>query len=292
MRKYFLPGLALLLSLLSCELFNMHTQKEASDPGVFFKTDEGVVFRFSHFDFYDSSTHIFYLKSSHPELENLLQGSFTFLDDGDVIYSGSFWPMYMSSIPQNPFISTPTGFYGNYTIRIEHTFPNNPDPRNGLKMIGILKAHDLLQSGLSLTIDTIIVKGHRFDITWSVTNADQTGLLILDPGKMGPDLFHYFTNGLLLYDVGRDQEILSNTGSEAPVPGNSWNIDWLSELGSGASMTFTLPYVFDAFQGKGEYNATFVFPGLSNQVSAYQLYQGDARIWLGDIGAARRIVIP
>jgi len=288
MKKYFLPGLALLVSLLSCEGFDMHKQ----DPGIFFKTDAGLVYRFSDFDFYDSSTHIFYLKSVHPELENLEQGSFTFLDKGEEIYSGSLWPLYMSSIPMSPFIGITPMFYGNYTIRIEYAFPNNPDPRNGLKMIGILKAHDLLQFGLSLTIDTIIVKGHRFDITWTVTNADHTGLLVLDPGKTGPDLFHYFTNGLLLYDAGRNLEIISNAGNEAPIPGNSWNMNWLSELSPGSSMTFTLHYVFDAFQGTGDYIATFVFPGLSRQVYVDQLYQGDARIWLGDIKATKRIVIP
>jgi len=293
MKKLLLPAMAIMFALFSCDLFDLgqgRIRKEM-DHDVFFQTIDGLAFRYDEFSFYDSSTHIFYLKSAHPELEDFRQGPFTFLEKGDTIYSGSFWPPYMSSIPSGPFISTPQIFYGNYVIRIEQAYSENPDPRNAAEMVEVLKSHDLLHSGLALRINTVEIHGDQADISFTVTNADDTDLLILDPDKMGFELFHYFTNGLYLYNESHSQTFFSNISSQAPVPGNSWNMTWLTELKTGESATFTMHYVLNSSPDKGLHIAIYVFPGLGNQVSIDQLYQGDARIWLGDVKTTKRIMI-
>jgi hypothetical protein len=55
-------------------------------------------------------------------------------------------------------------------------------------------------------------------------------------------------------------------------------------------MTFTIHDTIDTPLNPGEYWANFRFPGLAYQVSKDQLYQGDARIWLGDVQVSKRIV--
>jgi hypothetical protein len=65
----------------------------------------------------------------------------------------------------------------------------------------------------------------------------------------------------------------------------------LSQLKSGESREFTINYTITEAIPAGDYTASFEFPGLSNQVSLDQLYQGTDRIWLGDISLKKRIIV-
>ncbi len=299
MNKTLSVGIAVIFALISCEYDekdpnkddNHETDPIVTDPEVFFQTSDGLAFRFSDFDFYDSSACLFYLKTSHEEFENLELGTFTFFNNCDTIYTGSLWPGYMSSIPSGPFISSPLSFYGNYAFRVENWwFDGKPDLRNCPEIIEVLKDRDLLHSGLAVSIDTIVINGNRLDYSFTVTNADTTTLLILDPDEMGAALFHYFTNGLYLYDMDHHQVFGSGITHQAPVPWNSWKTGWLSELRSHESKTFTIHDTIESPVNPGEYRAVFEFPGLARQVAKEELYQGDSRIWLGEVQVTRRIV--
>lgn len=294
MHKPLLPAVLLILSIPACEKDPgiTHTYIPVRPgPEVFFVTSGRLAFQFSEFDFYDSSTCIFYFKTVHEEFEDYERGTFSFLDNGDTIYTGSFWPPYMSSIPFGPFISTPLSFYGKFAFRIENWwYEGSPDPRNCPEMIEVLEERYLLHSGIALSLDTIEINGNTLDYSFTITNADVTSLLILDPNKMGARLFHYFTNGLYLYDMENRQVFTSGILHEAPDPWNSWKTEWLSELQPGVSMTFTINDTIDAPLDPGEYRAIFEFPGLSYQIPIDQLYQGDARIWLGDVQGYKRII--
>jgi hypothetical protein len=115
--------------------------------------------------------------------------------------------------------------------------------------------------------------------------------MIIDPDKTGPNLFHYFTNGLYIYDLAHNEIFSSTILHQAPVPWNSWKSEWLSELKSGDSRQFTIIYTINKPIIPGEYDTTFDFPGLAYQVSKDQLYQGNSRIWLGDIHHNKRRTI-
>ncbi|MBN1789583.1 MAG: hypothetical protein JW830_03740 [Bacteroidales bacterium] len=260
-------------------------------PEVFFVTSNRLAYQFSEFDFYDSSTCIFYFKTLHQEFEDYDRGTFSFLDNGDTIYSGSFWPAYMCSMPSGPYIESMPSFYGNYAFRVDYLWhEGQPDPRNSPEMIEVLKDHNLLHSGIALSIDTIEISGNTLDYSFTVTNADATSLLILDPDKTGSALFHYFTNGLYLYDMDHHQVFSSGITHLAPVPWNSWEPGWLSELQPGESKTFAIHDTIITPLIQGDYQAVFEFPGLAFQVAKDQLYQGDARIWLGEVQGSKRIV--
>ena len=125
MKKSLLIGTVIILILASCERISIN-QKQ-----YLFKTNNGIEYKYSDFELYDSSTHILYLKTNHPEFSNENSSTFSLLADGEEIYNGVFWPPFSSSLPNGPYISS-FSFYPDFAIRIEHmTIDNEPiDPRN------------------------------------------------------------------------------------------------------------------------------------------------------------------
>ena len=288
MRKSLLLGTVIILTLTSCEsLINN------PDDEYLLKTDNGLEYKYSDLELYDSSTHILYFKTNHPEFKIKKSSSFSLLANGEEIYEGVFWPAYSSSLPSGPYISSFPSFYPAYTFRIEFiTIDNQPrDTRNDPRIISALKEHNLLHSGLSLSINSIGIKGAQLTFKFTVTNLDMSDLLILDLDKTGPNLFHYFTNGLSIRKLAYEEVFSSNIQSQIPSPWDSWEPDWLSELKSGDSRQFTIKYTLGSSINPGEYRASFVFPGLAFQVTKDQLYQRNKRIWLGDIQVTKKIII-
>jgi hypothetical protein len=287
MKKFLLIAAAIILTMTSCEsLFN-------NTDDYLFRADNGLEYKYSDFELYDSSTHIFYLKTNHPEFKNEKSFSFSILANGEEIYKGVFWPMYSSSLPSGPYISSFSSFYPDYTIRIEHmTIDNKPkDPRNDPRIISALKDHNLFHSGLSVSINSINIVGTQLTFKFTVTNQDESDLLILDLDKTGPNLFHYFTNGLSLRKLTYEEVFSSQIDPQIPSPWNSWSTSWLSELKSGDSRQFTINYSINSVINPGDYSASFEFPGLTHGVTKDQLFQDNIRIWIGDIFVTKKITV-
>lgn len=276
----------LLVSLLiSCE-------KQKNDPDLTFKIGDNLEYTCEDFELYDSSTHILYFKTYHPEFDDQTTAEWAFYDGKEKIFEGVFWPGFMCSFPTKPFISTMPSFYQNYTLRFQYLFTPNTDLLNDSRLISTFKKCGLLHSGLSVLIDNITISDDQLIFSFTVTNKDKSDLLILDPDKMGPGLFHYFTNGLSIWEPDQGMVYSGIIEHGAPSPGNNWEIDWLSKLKSGESKQFTITYTIENLINSGEYNAIFRFPGLSYHISKEELFQGDSRIWLGDILSAKKITIP
>ncbi|MDP4224329.1 MAG: hypothetical protein Q8868_13565 [Bacteroidota bacterium] len=286
MKKVALAGMVVISVVTACE-----KPVEQSDHEVFFKIGEYHAFRFDDISLYDSSTHILYFREAQNLFGEFLQERFTFLDSGDTIYSGTFNPGYSSSLPVGPFIPSPS-MYGDHALRIELWFGNMPDERNSPRLIEILKNHDLLHSGLSGEVDLVEVNTSALSFGFTITNHDLTDLLIIDINKTGPELFHYFTNGLYLRDPDHNEVFSSTIQHQTPEPWNSWKPEWLSVLKSGESKSFTITYPLETSLSPGEYRLLFEFPGLAYQVSKDELFQGNERIWLGDITLRKIITIP
>jgi len=282
MKKSLLFGIVVLSALISCN---------KTDNDVFFRIGKGLEYKFRDIQLYDTSADILYFKSVHDEFKDIETNSFTFLDNGAVIYSGMFWPGYSSSGPSGPFIFSPPSMFGNYALEIENWNNGKPDVRKDPRIIALLKQNNLLHSGIVLSSSSIEINGSQLIYKFTVTNQDQSDLLILDFDKTGPNLFHYFTNGLYIKDLAYKDVFTSNFQYQVPDPKNSFQIGWLSLLKSGESKQYTINYTINNPLAPGEYNATFVFPGLSYQVSLDQLYQGTSRIWMGDIQATKKITI-
>ncbi len=260
------------------------------DNDVFFRLGSGQEYKFIDIELYDTSTNILYFKKPQDFFNKMYENTFAFLDNGVQIYQGSFSPGYSSSIPIGPFITSPS-MYGNFALRIDNWFhPNNPDVRRDPKMIEILNQHNLLHSGLSISSSSVEITSAQLIFKFTVTNHDQTDLFILDPDKTGPNLFHFFTNGLYIYDLAHKEVFASTIQHQTPDPWNSWKIEWLSELKSGDSKEFSITYPLINTISPGEYDTRFEYPGLSH-VTKDQFYQGNSRIWMGDISVNKRRTI-
>lgn len=283
MRKSLLFMVFTFIVLTSCDKDNSDIFLKVGPPDFQFK--------FGDIELYDTSTHIIYFKNEYEDLKNLDQGSFTFLDNGDPIYTGSLWPGYSSLAPADPFIMTPP-MYGNYALRIGSWQSRMPDLRNDKRIIQLLNQHNILHSGLSISDISIEIAGSQLSFRFTISNMDISDLLIIDVYKTGPGLFHYFTNGLYIYDIANNEVFSGTIQHQAPDPSNIWKKDWLTELKSGESKEFTINYPLNNSIAAGEYTARFEFPGLGHQVTKDQLYQGNIRIWLGDILIQRKIHIP
>jgi len=272
--------------LTSCESFKPDSEQE-----IFFKAGSDFEYKFSDIELYDSSTHILYFKDVHPEFENIGQ-TFTFLVNGEEIYSGFFRPAFLSSLPTGPFISTAPLFYQYYALRIENWYDRKPDMRNDPRIIQALEERHLLHSGLSVIINSIECDDSYLSFSFTVTNRDQSDLLILDPDKMGIKLFHYFTNGLRISKLNDKTTVFTSTIDHlSPEPWNSWETGWLSKIEHDVSKTFGFNYPIDSPIDPGEYYAFFEFPGLAYQIERDQLIRANKRIWLGDIRVTKNIVI-
>jgi hypothetical protein len=274
------------LALASCE-----ANKEVPPKEIVFKIGNDLVYQYSDIELYDSSTHILYFKEQHPEFKDIEKSTFSFYADGISVYTGSFWPAYYSSIPPSPFISTPMTFEHHYMLRILDWNLKKPDVRNDPRLIQALNDHNLLHSGLSVVINPLVINGNHLSFSFTVTNNDTSDLLILDPTLTGPNLFHYFTNGLTIRDQSYNIMFESNIEHISPEPWNSWKGEWLSQLKSGDSKTFTIEYLMNTPLVPGEYVASFEFPGLTYQVSREELFRDNDRVWLGDVMARRAVTI-
>jgi len=282
MKKSLFSGLVVISILAACEKI---------DNEVFFKIGSKLEYKFSDVELYDSSTHILYFKNVHDEFGNIIDDLFTFLVNGNTIYSGSFWPPYSSSLAIGPSISSPLHRTGIYTLRIYNSPYEKPDIRNDPRLIAAFEEHNLLHSGLTVVPSSIEIDGEQLTFMFTVTNKDLSDLLILDLDKTGPNLFHYFTNGLFIENLNNNLVFSSNIQHQAPETWNNWKVNWLSTLKSGDSKQFTINYIISNPIAPGEYSMSFMFPACGSGVTIDQLYQGNARIWLGDIQINQKVTI-
>ena len=292
MKKSILFGCIIMICI-SCEnIHNESADQKDSIEAYLFKSNSELLYKYIDFELYDSSAHIFYFKDNHPEFKSIKSSGFSLLANGEEIYKGVFSTLLSSSLPNGAYILKILSFYPEYTFRIEFGTIDNqpPDTRNDPRLISCLKDHELLHSGLLGEIKSIIRDGSQFTFTFVVTNFDKSDLLILDPMKMGPKLFHYFTNAPIFYNKTQNMVFRAITESQSPSASADWH-DWLSPLNSGESLQFSFTYNLESPLNSGDYLVSYEFPGLNNQVTKDQLYLDNKRVWLGDILLKKTIVI-
>jgi hypothetical protein len=287
MKKAIFALVFALLMLSSCR----KTSENNNDSIL--KLNDGTEYTYSDFALYDSSTHIFYFRDERPDFKTDKATSFKVLAYGSEIYTGTFWPPYSSTLPVGPYIDSFLSLYHDFAFRMNFmSVDNKPlDPRNATPLILAMRDHNILHSGLSLDINSVVRSNSMITLKFTVTNLDTDNLLIIDPEKTGMALFHYFTNGLYIRDLNYNEIFSNGVEAQTPVPWDSWNINWLSGLNAGESKQFTLEYKLNSIPVPGEYIVSFQFPGLQFQVTKDQLYQPGGRLWLGNVEATKRILI-
>jgi len=252
------------------------------------KIADSMVYGSGQIDFYDQSSHLIYLNEENS-FSYQQEGDFDVIVNQTAVYSGKIVPRYSSYLPGGPVIYTAPSFYGDYIIAIEfsHIAGQEADLRGDEKILDALRKNNQLRQGLVcelVAIDKTATGGVSVEL--SLTNKDSEDLLYLDPEKMGNGLFHYFTNGLILWDSDYRQ-LTHHVSVEAAD--NNLSLEWLSVLAGNETKMISINY--DSFDliAPDQYTASFSFPSPGNLVTRNEVRQTDGRIWLGTIEMTKPI---
>jgi len=274
----------ILISLFSCE--KNDNDLEITD-GFSLAISDSLIYNSSQIDFYDFSSHLIYLKTGDFTFSDF--GGFSVYVDNEVIYTGQMFPLYSSYLPIGPVIRCVPTFYDDFIIPIDFfqvtdsEGNTNEDPRNDIRIIEALKKYNQYRQGLSFEILSLEkLSSNKLVLTVQITNHDSDVLLILDPEKMGIELFHYFTNGLTIVDSLNNSYTHKITPAQ-PNSYDSWDDDWFASIKGNETKTIAITYNdFESFPS-GQYSARFVYPGMGSQIDREDLEQSNGRIWLGKL---------
>jgi len=294
--------IVILLFITGCTK-NEYESTNGGDFGIgsdfWLKMGDGSIVSTSDIDFYDVSTHMIYLKKKLPYLENmgLYGGAMSVYVDDVEIYTCSFHSLLLSSLPEGAYISCVPSFYPEDIIRINFAQfinsnhePQFTDHRSDKRIIAALKKNHQYHEGLHCEIQSVHVSNGKLGLNIELSNQDTYHYYYLDPNKMGIGLFHYFTNGLYLWNDAFTKNFTHQETVIHPEPWDSWKKEWLSLIRSGERKKISITYQhFDAIPS-GKYKMYFEFPGLSH-VSQKDRKLGNGRIWMGSIGTEKEIAI-
>lgn len=258
-----------------------------------------VVLNHHDIEYYDYGAHLVYLKSSASFAEDIEEGAVTAVwAGGEEIYQLSLWPSYLSTWPRGPIIRTMPSFYPDNIVAIDlpwaydDIFGYVPDAREDPRVVEALKKYGQYREGLSCEIISIQFNssGHAV-MQLELSNGDEQSYYYLDPAKMGIGLFHYFTNGLTLWDADEAISYENQTEHIQPDPWDSWDLDWMSILEGKSSVQLTISYEDFEEVPSGSYLAYFRFPGPGSAVGPDELNQSQGRIWLGELWLSSEVLI-
>jgi len=243
-------------------------------------------------DYYDSSSHYIYLEDRTFTLDVDTKKSFVkpfvVVASGERCYLGYFVSMASSFLPQAPYVHYPS-FLADDVIAIENPISDGAiDMRNDPRIIEAFIKADKFNPGLRITLNEARVISRAEVVTMSysftITNESDDPIYVPDPDKMGSDLFHYYTNGLLLTKVENPHE--SVWASQKPTislePITKWDIDWFTRLGSHESFDRTVVLSGYPEFDNGVYSCQFTYSGL-DWILIDERTLSDGRIWIGKV---------
>ena len=282
--------------LAGCNKDETGFNKNLTDGFCIVSNDE-VILNHNDFEYYDYSTHLIYLKKNKSFVEDIENiGEFRVFADRDEIYSGQTFPGYSSFLPSGPVIGTHPSFYSDNIVAIGFilyldTLGNFlPDPREDERIVEALKKYNQFHAGLSCEIKSVqYLSSTNVKVELLLKNNDPFNYYYLDPDKTGIGLFHYFTNGLFIRNFDTYKTYTHKIETVSADPWNTWEKDWLSIINGNESKIITITYNNFEDVPKGQYKATFEFPGLSFQVDKKDIVQNNGQIWLGKLNMRKEI---
>lgn len=303
MKRAIAPCILLLLVLAGCEKDEpgqLRDYTTGPTDGYCLMVGDQVVLNHHDMEYYDYGTHLIYLKSGISS-EALLEAydSLTLYAGREKIYTIYFQPGYFSHIvSEGPIIWTHPTFYPDYILAIDRipiyevVTGQVADCREDPRIVEALQKYDQYRDGLQGEIVSCMYSARNgMEVQLKLTNGDEVDYYYLDPERMGMGLFHYFTNGLTLWDPEEHQAYSCQVQHIQPEPWDSWDLEWMSLLKGGNSVTITLDYPNFEPVPPGSYQAMFQFPGLGSHVTRDELDQRYGRIWLGKLWLGKEVVV-
>jgi hypothetical protein len=261
-------------------------------------SDDGI-------EFYDFSSHCIYLKQdkskyfeSYTEFYRFAPMSrsrpFVVVANAERCYVGSLHSMLLSSLPTGPYMDEmDVGYYPADVLHISKAFTTETDIRSDSRVKAALNALGLYRGGIYVHLQSVNVVENSdtstVEYVFTVVNLDRDNLFIPDPDKMGTDLFHYFTNGIVFQGDG---VLFQSTYKETSSPSVKWDVAWFTELPASASTQRTVRLKGYPKVTPGIYSCSFAFASpVEIEKEGRSVFEG--RIWLGEVVSDKiKIVVP
>jgi len=250
-------------------------------------------------DFYDWSSHCIYLKKDKsyffPDFDKFDYESLTnmsWIDKPLIIVANNkkCYASYFLGVFSNDMWPYPDIFDFNiiyYPVDIiyfEWPFPFAKDIRKNENVRNTLIDLKLLHEGLLISVDSIWIDNAdtttvKYKIT--INNEDTDNLYVLDPNKMESELFHYFTNGPVFYNITNNKTYESvYKRTIKPIPPDYYDYNWFTKIECGKSITRMITLKGYSYLPNGNYYCIFNFNN-PNNVSKKDRLLVDGRYWLG-----------
>jgi len=250
-------------------------------------------------DFYDFSTHCIYLKTDKSHFfENFkvpyqfppswVEKPFVVVAGGERCYIGFFHSGLLSTASVVPYIDElDIGSYPEDVMHISRAWGNSQDTRKDERVRNALIEANLYHAGLNLRLNSVVVLENADTSTvqykFTITNDDQDNLYIIDPDLMGSERFHYFTNGVVLWNE-TTQNLLESQYKTTTSP-SPLKLEWFTKIESNQSIQRTVTLKGYPKIPKGSYACDFTFA--NPPVQRNQRLLTDGRIWIGKISSNR-----
>ncbi|MCK4530545.1 MAG: hypothetical protein KAU44_05155 [Candidatus Marinimicrobia bacterium] len=276
--------------------------------------DSVAVLTSKDIDYYDWSSHCIYLKTDKGEInERLLDTNgllfkypgapFVVTSDGEAQYYGYFYSLIMSIAAATPSINEMSLiYYPEDVLSIGRSWTNDDlDTRNNENVKQALIDAGLFHAGISVAVDTLF--GLKFyplssdtmqmEYRFSITNNDQYALYVLDPDKIGTDLFFYFNTAPSIVNLDNNDFLRPNHQfdiSMTPDTSDFDDLNWYTLLSPGETMVRTVRtgQYANVTAGRLEFDLRYGTP--INTLSKSRRNKLLGRIWIGETQSPKYVV--
>lgn len=282
-------GLLLLIILNSCD----------SDPNAALNNSEltiefsdGTILTENKVEFYDSSTHTFFLKSALTQETS--KTDFKIKVDGDSILGGVLHSCMYSSTPPTPYFISDCFFSGYDVLKIGY-YGTNENVLDDSRILNSLMGNNKLRRGLSCQIDSIkvIKSAEQTNVVSTITikNHDNIAYYIPDVNKMGDRYYTDYSGGLSFSNTDTGLTSFVKDSNSGARQRDGIKIEDLSKIGANSEVTYT--YTSRNYHAipTGEYKVSARFMGIVYTAANFELNQNDGRIWVGEIFSYKDLVI-
>ena len=295
---------------------NLDIYDDLGDEVLSKPLDSAAVLTAADIDFYDWSSHCIYLKNNKDQLkERLLDDSgFLFKNPGTAFvvsangasqYYGYFHSLIMSLAPTTPTINEMSlSYYPDDVLPIATSWSaDEQDTRNNTNVKQALIDAGLYHAGISVEIDTafglnfypLAGDSSQMEYRFTISNHDEDALYVLDPDKIGTELFFYFNVAPSIYNLDTDAYLHPNHKhnvdlSMTPDTSNFDNLNWYTLLSSGESITRTVRTGNYTNVTAGRYELVLNYNTPTHTLSKKRRNKLLGRIWIGETQSPKHII--
>lgn len=145
---------------------------------------------------------------------------------------------------------------------------------------------NLFHGGLSLELNsvTVLQNAEVSTVQYHLTlrNDDRDALYVIDPDRMGSELFHYYTNGVLFARDNQPSIWSEHKTVTPPNPHDSWQPSWFTRIESDQFIQRTVTLHGYPSIPNGEYVCHLTYSG-PKKIERSQRNLSDGRYWIGEI---------